>query len=91
MKKVFVPLLEKLLADGTITSYGLNTEDYHTQKIGMAWNYFTVPDAASLDKANKALDEAFDNNPGLGDAFRALTQREGHRDYLTRLRYMVSK
>jgi len=89
-KSVFVPVLEKLLAEGTITSYGQLSEDYHTGKLGVVYDYITVPDAASLDKANKAFDEAF-GSPAVGDAMRALTEREGHRDYLTRLRYMMSK
>lgn len=89
-KTALVPVLEKLLAEGSITSYGLLTEDYHQGKLGTIYEYITVPDAASLDKANKAFDEAF-ANPALGDAVRALTEREGHRDYLTRLRFMFSK
>jgi hypothetical protein len=89
-KSAFVPVLEKLLAEGTITSYGQLTEDYHQGKLGVVYDYFTVPDAASLDKANKAFEDAF-SSPAVGDAMRALTEREGHRDFLTRLRYMVSK
>lgn len=90
-KSAIVPILEKLLAEGSITSYGQLTEDYHQQKLGAVFDYFTVPDAASLDKVNKAFEDAFKNNPALGDAFRALTDREGHRDFLTRLRFMVNK
>ena len=89
-KKVIVPVLDKLLAEGTITSYGQLVEDYHQQKLGTIYDYFTVPDAASLDKANKALEDLFEG-PALGDAFRAMTEREGHRDFLTRLRFMVNK
>ena len=90
-KSVLVPVLEKLLAAGAITSYGLLREDYHQQKLGTIFQYITVPDAASMDKVNKAFDDAFDNNPAVGDAFRALTEREGHRDFLTHLRFMVIK
>jgi len=89
-KSAFVPILEKLLAEGAITSYGQLTEDYHTGKLGTVYDYITVPDAASLDKANKAFEDAF-SNPAIGDAIRALTEREGHRDFLVRLRYMTSK
>ncbi|HEY1272500.1 MAG TPA: hypothetical protein VGF08_10970 [Terriglobales bacterium] len=91
VKKVFVPVLDKLVADGTITSYGELVEDYHTQELGTIWEYFTTPDAASMDKANKALEAAFDSNPTLGAAIRNLVEREGHRDYLTRIRFMVAK
>jgi hypothetical protein len=90
-KKVFTPVLEKLLAEGTITSYGQLVEDYHQGKLGVVFEYFTVPDAASMDKANKALEDVFDNTPAFGEAVRGLTEREGHRDFLTRLRFMVSK
>jgi len=91
MNKLLVPVLEKLLADGTITSYGTDLEDYHTGPLGVIYEYWTVPDAASLDKANKAMEDTFNSNPALGDAYRALVEREGHRDYLTRLKYMLSK
>jgi hypothetical protein len=90
-KKALVPILEKLLAEGSITSYGELTEDYHSDKLGVVYDYFTVPDTAALDKANKAFDDAFTSNPALGDAYRALTERDGHRDYLTHLNVMVNK
>jgi len=88
---VWVPLLDKLLADGTITSYGFDMEDYHSQPMGIVYEYITVPDAASLDKANKAFEDLFSSNPALGGAARSQTKREGHRDYLTHLRFMVNK
>jgi hypothetical protein len=90
-KKVLVPVLEKLLAEGSITAYGELTEDYHQGKMGTVYDYFTAPDAASLDKANKAFDDAFTSNAALGNAYRDLTEREGHRDFLTRLRFMTNK
>jgi hypothetical protein len=91
MKKSIVPVLERLLADGTILSYGELREDYHQGKLGVVYDYMTVPDPASLDKANKAFEDLFGGNPALSDAFQALTEREGHRDYLTHLSFMVSK
>ena len=90
-KSLMVPMLEKLLAEGAVSSYGTNVEDYHQDKIGRVFEYITVPDAASLDKVNQAFDNLFKNNPALGNAFRALVKSEGHRDFLTRLRYMVNK
>jgi hypothetical protein len=91
MKKSIVPVLEKLLAGGTILSYGELREDYHQGNLGVVYDYMTVPDTASLDKANKAFEDLFGGNPALGDAFQALTERAGHRDYLTHLSFMVSK
>lgn len=90
-KKIFVPILEKLMAEGSITSYGELHEDYHQDKLGLVFDYFTVPDAAALDKANKAFDDALESNPAVLEAFRSMTEPDGHRDFLTRLRYMVNK
>ncbi len=91
MKNVMMPVLDKLVADGTITSYGTDMDDYHTGPIGVIYEYITVPDAASLDKANKAIDELFNGNAAMGGAYRALVETEGHRDYLGRVRYMGNK
>ncbi len=91
MKSALVPVCEKLLADGVLTSYGMETEDVHTQKLGRVTFYFTTRDAAGFDKASKAFDEAFDKSPALGTAVQSMVAREGHRDFLTRLRYMNNK
>ncbi len=91
MKSVFVPVYEKLLADGVVTSYGMDTEDFHTQKLGRVSFYFTTGDASGLDKVSKAVDEVLDKNPALGAAFRSMVEREGHHDFLDRLRYMNNK
>ena len=90
-KSLYVPLFEKLLAEGVITSYGLLRENYHQQKLGTIYEYVTLPSAASFDQLDKAFEQAFKDNPAAGDAVRALTDREGHQDFLTRVRFMVSK
>lgn len=91
MKSDLVPVLDKLLADGAITSYGMDTEDYHQQKLGRVTFYFTTSDSAGLDKANEAFQQVYEKNAALGAAFRSLTEREGHSDFLARLRYMNNK
>lgn len=90
-KSAFVPILDKLLAEGSITSYGVLREDFHQQKVGTIYEYMTVPDAASLDKVKKAFDDAFSNDLAIGEAMQALAERERHQDFLTRLRFMVNK
>ena len=90
-KSSIVPIMEKLLAEGSITSYGLLREDFHQQKLGTVYQYITVPNASALDQVNKALQDAFKDNPAYGDAVQALADREGHQDFLTRLRFMVTK
>jgi hypothetical protein len=91
VKSSLVPVFEKMLADGTVTAYGIDTEDFHTGKLGRVTFYFTTPDAAAFDKASKVMDEAFDKNPALNSAFLSMVDREGHRDFLDRLRYMNNK
>lgn len=91
IKSTLVPVCEKLLADGVVTSYGMDTEDFHTQKLGRVTFYFTTSDTAAFDKASKAFDEAFDKSPALGSALQSMVDRQGHRDFLDRLRYMRNK
>jgi len=87
LKTQLVPIYEKLLADGTITSYGMGTNDFHTGKMGVVSGWFTTADAASFDKASKTFDDELAKNPTLQGALMSLLDREGHRDILDRLRY----
>jgi len=91
VKSTLVPVFEKLLADGVLTAYGLETEDYHQEKLGRVSFYMTTRDADGVDKASKAFDDAFDKNPALGAAFRSMVEHSGHRDFLLRLNYMTVK
>lgn len=91
VKSSVVPIFEKLLADGTVSSYGMDSEDFHTGKIGRVSLYFTASDAAGFDKASKAFDEAFEKNPAIAPALNSMVEAEGHRDYLDRIVYMVNK
>lgn len=90
-KATLNPVLDKLVADGTITAYGTDTDDYHTGPMGVIWEYIIAPDAASLDKANKAIEDTLNSTPAVGDAFRAMFEIEGHRDNIARLRFMGGK
>jgi hypothetical protein len=90
-KRTFVPVFDKLVAEGVLTAYGTMTEDYHTQKLGTVYDYLLVADAAAIDKVNKALDDLLMSNPTISEAFQALTERDGHRDYLTHVSFSVSK
>jgi hypothetical protein len=91
MNSALVPVCEKLLTDGVVTSYGMDAEDFHQQTLGRVTFFFTTSDASGIDKTGKGFDEAFEKNPALGAAFRSMVDREGHRDFLTSLRYMPIK
>jgi hypothetical protein len=69
-KNLIVPLLEKMLADGTIHEYEIDTEAIHTEAPGTFWVFYVAADAEGLDKVNAALRERMKSNPlgGFGIA-----------------------
>jgi hypothetical protein len=82
-KHLFVPLMEKLLADGTILEYEVDTEVIHTEDPGTFWVIFVATNADGLDKFNAALREANKMNPLSGPAIGAMVDFTPHRDYLS--------
>lgn len=52
------PVYEKLVADGTIYAYEMDTEAVHTGEPGATWTIVTMPDLGTKDKVDKAFDEA---------------------------------
>jgi hypothetical protein len=91
MKKNFMPVLEKLLAEGTVTSYSVDTEDYHSQTPGRVTLVYTITDAADVDKVEDALESALMNDPALESVFRSAVDWNGHKDFLARVSNMVNK
>ena len=83
-KGLLVPFFEKLLADGTIHEYEVDTEAIHTEAPGAFWIFYLAPNAESLDKVNAALFETLKTNPLVGPAFGSMIDFTAHRDYLVR-------
>jgi len=83
-KSLIVPLLEKLLADGTIHEYEVDTEAIHTEAPGTFWIFYITANAEGLDKVNAALREALKANPLGGPAFDSMVDFAPHRDILVR-------
>lgn len=83
-KNLIVPLLEKMLADGTIHEYEIDTEAIHTEAPGTFWVFYVAADAEGLDKVNAALRERMKSNPLGGPAFGAMVDFTVHRDFLAR-------
>ncbi|MDD5542275.1 MAG: hypothetical protein PHX83_03805 [Acidobacteriia bacterium] len=81
-KNLFVPLLEKLLADGTILEYEIDTEAIHSESVQSFWIVYIAPNADGLDKYNAALSDAQKMNPLGGPAFVSMVDFSGHRDSL---------
>ncbi|HWT66407.1 MAG TPA: hypothetical protein VN151_09850 [Terracidiphilus sp.] len=83
-KQMVAPLLEKLLADGTILEYEIDTQAIHTTDPSRFWIIYVSQSAEGLDKVNAAIREMAKQQPLHGSAFGALTDSSDHRDELIR-------
>jgi hypothetical protein len=83
-KNLVVPLMEKMLADGTIHEYEIDTEAIHTEAPGTFWVFYITANAEGLDKVNAALRDTLKANPLGGPAFNSMVDFSQHRDYLAR-------
>jgi hypothetical protein len=83
-KNLFVPLFEKLLADGTILEYEIDTEALHSEAPGAFWIFYISQTAEGIDKVNAMRAEAQRANPLGGPTFDTLVDYTVHRDFLAR-------
>ena len=84
------PVLDDLLAQGTIASYAVQAEDSHTQSSALRWLVTISPSAAAEDQVEAAFDAAISQRSeaereAFGRLMRDLTVPESHRDYLARI------
>jgi hypothetical protein len=82
-KSLIVPLLEKMLSDGTVQEYEVDEEAVHTEAPGKFWIVYLTPTAEGLDKVNAAVREVFKSNSLAGPTFSSMVDFTGHRDYLS--------
>ena len=75
-------MLEKLLADGSIVEYEIDTEAIHTEAPGAFWIDVISPNAEGLDKLNAVLMNAVKTNPLSSAAFQSMVDSSAHRDNL---------
>ena len=83
-KNLFVPLMEKLLANGAIHEYEIDSEAIHTDVPGIFWVEYIAANSEGLDKVSAALREAQKTTPLIGPAFASMVDFNEHRDYLSR-------
>ena len=83
-KSIFVPLFEKLLADGTLIEYEVDVQAEHTEAPDTFWISVITAKAEGLDKVNAAIAETFNTNPLVGPTFGSAVDFAVHRDYLYR-------
>jgi hypothetical protein len=78
----FAPLLDKLMASGIVTAYGIDVDMLHVPGENNVGFWVEVPDFTALDKAQKALDEFEAANPRLMGDLRAMADMTTHRDLI---------
>ncbi|MGH9511103.1 MAG: hypothetical protein ACRD2U_03095 [Terriglobales bacterium] len=83
-KNLVAPLLEKLVADGTLHEYEIDTEAVHTDAPGTFLIVYLAANAEGLDKVNAAIRATLKANPLHGPAFGSMVDFDAHRDYLVR-------
>ena len=81
---LIVPLMEKMLADGAISEYEVDTEAIHTDAPGTFFVFYIAPTAEGLDKVTAGLQAALKANPLGGPAFESMVDSTAHRDELAR-------
>jgi len=83
-KNVFVPLLEKLLANGSIVEYEIDEEAIHTENPNEFFVYYLTSTAEGLDQVNAAIRTALKENALISPAFGSMVDFTPHRDTLLR-------
>jgi hypothetical protein len=83
-RNLIAPLMEKMLADGAIHEWEVDTEAIHTENPNTFFIVYIAANAEGLDKVNAALTDALKANPLDGPAFSSMVDFSGHRDELLR-------
>jgi hypothetical protein len=83
-KNFIVPMLDKLVADGTLVEYEVDTETIHTEEPGKFWIVYITANSEGVDKVNAALRDALKESPFAGPAFSSMVDFTQHRDGLAR-------
>ncbi|MGA2754431.1 MAG: hypothetical protein ABSE53_11745 [Terracidiphilus sp.] len=81
-KTVVVPTMEKLLADGTILEYEVDTEAIHTDAPGLVAIVYDTPQPEGVDTVRAAIRDSQKGNPLIGPAFDSWIDYSQHRDEL---------
>lgn len=83
-KTLVVPLMEKLLSEGTILEYEVDTQAVHTEAPGSFSIVWVAANPEGVDKVNAALRSAMAAQPLGGPAFRSMIDYSKHHDELWR-------
>lgn len=91
VKATMVAMLDKLLADGALHAYQIDTETIHSADPGLLHMAVFTNGPEGLDKFYAALTDLAKNNPTGLAAFDSLVDNAGHRDTLAHVATMTRK
>jgi len=83
-KNLIVPLMEKMMADGAVHEYEIDTQAIHTEDPGMFYVVYICSSADGLDKVTAGLQAALKASPLGLPAFDSMVDFSAHRDGLVR-------
>jgi hypothetical protein len=83
-KNLIGPLLEKLLSDGSIHEWEVDTQALHTDAPGEFFIVYMAQKPEAMDKVNAAIAEMEKTSPLNGPAFDSMVDFSTHRDFLFR-------
>jgi len=83
-KAFIVPLLEKLLADGSIDEYEIDVQTIHTDAPGTFSVVYIAQNPEGIDKVSAALAESVGSNALAAPALGSMVDFTTHRDELDR-------
>jgi hypothetical protein len=81
-QNLVAPLLEKMLADGVIHEYEIDTQAIHSMAPGTFWVVYIASSPEGLDKVDAAIMDSLKTHPLSGPAFVSMIDYTGHRDEL---------
>jgi hypothetical protein len=90
-RQYIVPVYEKLLADGAIVDYELDTEYVMGNAPGRFFSAVVTKDAEGLDKVRTAIADLYEKNPAVAEALTSLSEPNSRRDLLTHVTNMSRK
>jgi hypothetical protein len=82
LKATMVSFLEKLLADGALHSYEIDSEAVHSTDLGTIFVAIVANGGEGVDKFDTGLDEAQKANPAGWAGLQGTIDPVGHRDFL---------
>ena len=90
-RQYIVPVYAKLLADGAIVDYELDTEYVVGNAPGRFFSAVVTKDAEGLDKVRTAIADLFEKNPAVAEALSSPAEPNSRRDLLAHVTNMSRK